>query len=59
LFAVEWVRVTIGAEDLPGYKAPRVVCAQCGEGVSFRREVIHEGRTLCRACAGDRYYDPA
>jgi len=59
LFAVEWVRVTIGAEDLPGYKAARVVCAQCGEGVSFRREVIHEGRTLCRACAGDGYYDPA
>jgi len=27
--------------------------------VSFRREVIHEGRTLCRACAGDGYYDPA
>jgi formylmethanofuran dehydrogenase subunit E len=59
LFAVEWVRVTIGAEDLPGYKAPRVVCAQCGEGVNFRREVVHEGRTLCRACAGDRYYGPA
>jgi formylmethanofuran dehydrogenase subunit E len=59
LFAVEWVRVTIGAEDLPGYKAPRVVCAQCGEGVSFRREVMQEGRTLCRACAGERYYGPA
>src|SRR6476646_8783066 len=59
LFAVEWVRVTIGAEDLPGYKAPRVVCAQCGEGGSFRREVIREERTLCRACAGDGYYDPA
>src|SRR5450755_58760 len=26
LFAIEWVRVTLGAEDLPGYKAPRVVC---------------------------------
>ncbi len=59
LFAVEWVRVTIGAEDLPGYKAPRVICAQCGEGVNFRREVMREGRTLCRGCAGDRYYDPA
>ena len=59
LFTVEWVRVTIGAEDLPGYKAPRVVCAQCGEGVNFRREVMQEGRTLCRACAGERYYDPA
>ena len=45
-------------EDLPGHKAPRVVCAQCGEGVSFRREVVRDGRTLCRACAGERYYDP-
>jgi formylmethanofuran dehydrogenase subunit E len=58
LFAVEWVRVTFGAEDLPGYKAPRVVCAQCGEGVSFQREVVRDGRALCRACAGDCYYGP-
>jgi formylmethanofuran dehydrogenase subunit E len=59
LFAIEWVRVTLGAEDLPGYKAPRVVCAHCGEGVSFRREVVRDGRALCRACAGERYYGPA
>ena len=59
LFAVEWVRVTLGAEELPGYKAPRVVCAQCGEGVSFRREVVRDGRALCRACAGERYYGSA
>ena len=58
LFVVEWVRVTIGAEDLPGYKAPRVVCAQCGEGINFRREVERDGRPLCRACAGERYYTP-
>jgi formylmethanofuran dehydrogenase subunit E len=59
LFAIEWVRVTFGAEDLPGYEAPRVVCAQCGEGVSFRREVVRDGRALCRACAGERYYGSA
>src|ERR1035437_6899323 len=59
LFAIEWVRVTLGAEDLPGYKAPRVVCEQCGECVSFRRAVVRQGRTLCRACAGDGYYGPA
>jgi formylmethanofuran dehydrogenase subunit E len=59
LFAIEWVRVAFGAEDLPGYKAPRVVCAQCGEGVNFRREVVRDGRSLCRACAGERYYGPA
>jgi formylmethanofuran dehydrogenase subunit E len=58
LFAIEWVRVTLGAEDLPGYKAPRVVCAQCGEGVSFRRELVRDGRALCRACAGEGYHGP-
>jgi formylmethanofuran dehydrogenase subunit E len=56
LFAAQWVRVAIGPEDLPGYKAPRAICAECGEGVNFRREVLCEGRTLCRACAGESYY---
>ena len=59
LFHIEWVRVTLGAEDLPGYRAPGVICAQCGESVSFRREVVCEGRALCRGCAGERYYEPA
>lgn len=58
LFERQWVRVSIGVEDLPGYKAARVMCAQCGEGINFKREVVREGRTLCRACAGERYYEP-
>ncbi len=58
LFERQWVRVRIGPEDLPGYKAPRVVCDECGEGINFRREVVRGGRTLCRACAGERYYEP-
>lgn len=58
LFSVQWVRVQLAPEDLPGYKGPRVVCAVCGEGISFRREVVVDGRTLCRACAGERYYEP-
>lgn len=57
LFTRQWVRVELPAEDLPGYKAPRVVCAQCGEGINFKREVLRDGRTLCRACAGERYYE--
>lgn len=56
LFSTQWVNVAIGPEDLPGYKAGRVVCAQCGEGINFRREVVRGERTLCRACAGERYY---
>ena len=58
LFERQWVRVRIGPEDLPGYKAARVACAQCGEGINFRREVMRDGRALCRACAGERYYEP-
>ena len=58
LFDVQWVRVRLGPEDMPGYKAVRVVCAQCGEGVSFKREVMQDGKTLCRSCAGERYYEP-
>jgi formylmethanofuran dehydrogenase subunit E len=58
LFDARWVRVSIPAEDLPGYKGPRVVCAGCGEGISFGRAVSSGGRLLCRACAGERYYEP-
>ena len=58
LFDIQWVRVAVPPEDLPGYKAPRAICAVCGEGVNFRREVLRDGLTLCRSCAGDRYYHP-
>ena|SRR5579871_5405486 len=58
LFDKQWVKVEIHAEDMPGFKGPRVVCAACGEGVNFKREVLRDGRTLCRGCAGqeDAYY---
>jgi len=58
LFDAQWVRVRIGPQDLPGYKGPRVVCAVCGEGVSFGREVQRDGVALCRSCAGESYYEP-
>jgi len=35
----------------------RVFCQGCGEGVNYQREVMAEGRTLCRPCSGDGYYD--
>lgn len=57
LFAAQWVRVKLGPEEFPGYKGPRAVCVECGEGISFRREVVRDGRVLCRACAGQRYYE--
>ncbi len=57
LFDCQWVRVHIEPEDLPGFKSPRIVCDECNEGISYKREVVRDGRTLCRACAGERYYE--
>ncbi len=56
LFDKKWVKVEVKPEDLPGFKGPRVVCAECGEGINFKREVLRDGRALCRSCAGERYY---
>src|SRR6202166_3596082 len=58
LFTTEWVKVNLPPEEFPGYKGERVVCEACGEGINFRREVRRDGKVLCRACAGDRYYEP-
>jgi formylmethanofuran dehydrogenase subunit E len=58
LFDVAWVKVALPPEEFPGYKGERVVCETCGEGINFRREVRRDGKTLCRACAGERYYEP-
>ncbi|HEX6803247.1 MAG TPA: FmdE family protein [Terriglobales bacterium] len=58
LFTMQWVKVDLPPEEFPGYKGERVVCDQCGEGINFRREVRHEGKVLCRSCAGERYYQP-
>ena len=52
LFAVNVVEVQLNEMDAPGHPRSRVICAQCGEGVNDGREVsVHDGSTLCRACA--------
>ena len=56
LFTTQWVTVDLPPEEFPGYKGDRIVCDGCGEGINFRREVRRDGKTLCRACAGESYY---
>jgi formylmethanofuran dehydrogenase subunit E len=58
LFQTQAVHVELPPEEFPGYKGDRVVCDRCGEGINFRREVRRGGKVLCRACAGERYYEP-
>jgi formylmethanofuran dehydrogenase subunit E len=56
LFTVQWVKVELPPEELPGYKGERIVCETCGEGINFQREVRQNGKILCRSCAGERYF---
>jgi formylmethanofuran dehydrogenase subunit E len=58
LFDVQWVKVQLPPEELPGYKGARIVCAKCGEGINFQREVHRNAETLCRGCAEGKYYEP-
>jgi formylmethanofuran dehydrogenase subunit E len=56
LFKTERVRVDLPVQDQPGRPVSRVACEQCGEGINDHREVLRDGRTLCRGCADEAYY---
>ncbi|CAK8710866.1 MAG: formylmethanofuran dehydrogenase [Candidatus Electrothrix sp. AW3_4] len=57
LFTVQEVKVSIPDCDMPGRPQRRVQCEQCNDYVQDCRDVEQEGRILCRACAGKRYYE--
>jgi formylmethanofuran dehydrogenase subunit E len=63
LFNSNWVTVEFAPREMPGYKGERVVCARCGEGVSFDRYLAQPDgdggvEKLCIPCAHpeDRYW---
>jgi formylmethanofuran dehydrogenase subunit E len=51
LFSERWVRVSVDPAELPGYKADRILCPRCGEGVNFGRFLEVGGQRLCLSCA--------
>jgi formylmethanofuran dehydrogenase subunit E len=57
LFTVQEVKVSIPDCDMPGRPQRRVQCEQCNDYVQDCRDVEQEGRILCQACAGKRYYE--
>ena len=56
LFSFQDVKVDIPKCDMPGRPLRRVRCDGCGDYVQDCREVEQDGKILCRACAGQRYY---
>ncbi|MGI6428627.1 MAG: FmdE family protein [Syntrophomonadaceae bacterium] len=56
LFRIEEVTVMLKQEDLPGRPSRKVTCADCGESVMDGRDLLVEGKVLCKACANGAYY---
>ena len=56
LFTIQEVAVEVPDCDMPGRPLRRVQCATCGDWVQDCREVLQDNAMLCRACAGQRYY---
>ncbi|HHY05033.1 MAG TPA: hypothetical protein GX534_07605 [Thermoanaerobacterales bacterium] len=50
------IKIDIPPEDLPGKPLNTVNCQQCGEKIFDKREVIRNGKILCKACADGPYY---
>jgi len=57
LFKIQQVKVAIPNADMPGRPMKRVQCEACGDWVQDCREMVRDGKTLCRPCADGRYYE--
>ena len=56
LLSFEWVTLSTPVAAIVSRASARAICDECGEEIINEREVQEEGHTLCRTCAGFRYY---
>lgn len=56
LLQLQPVTLTVSLEKLLSKEGYRLQCESCGEEITNQREVVQDGRVLCRACAGECYY---
>ncbi|MFQ5613294.1 MAG: FmdE family protein, partial [Anaerolineae bacterium] len=56
LLDIQEVTLAFSIEKLLSRDGYRVNCDVCGEEIINEREVVRAGLTLCRPCAGERYY---
>ena len=52
------VELALPHEAALAYQTAHVDCSVCGEEIINGREVIVQGRPVCRSCAGDSYLRP-
>ena len=57
LLAIQPVELRVSLEKIISRPGLRAICEDCSEEITNQREVLVDGRILCRACAGDIYYN--
>jgi formylmethanofuran dehydrogenase subunit E len=56
LFDIVEVSVNLKPEDMPGKPLHIVTCSSCGERIMDMREVLRDGKLLCKPCASNSHY---
>lgn len=56
IFVAKKITIDLKAEDMPGKPLGATVCDICGEEVIDLREVLVDGKVLCKNCANGSYY---
>lgn len=56
LLVAERVRLVRSIEEILSRPGLRAICDICQEEIANEREIVEDGRVLCRSCAGHGYY---
>lgn len=56
IFKFEPIQVDMRKEDLPGRPIKVIRCEICHEEVMDGRDIVKDGKVLCKACANGAYY---
>ena len=56
MFGTIPVRLNFDVRAIVGEPGARTICSRCSEEILNLREVVRDGRILCRSCAGESYW---
>jgi formylmethanofuran dehydrogenase subunit E len=56
LLSVQPVQLNTPIEQILGHAGRKAICESCGEEIMNGREIVRDGKVLCKSCAGTSYY---
>jgi formylmethanofuran dehydrogenase subunit E len=56
ILKIERVRISIPKDDIPGFPHTKEKCSSCGEFIMDNRQVVVDGKVLCKNCGTGSYY---